>query len=400
MTGSDGPHWIEGARGAPEGPSRAEGPGGAEAGEDDRWVAILPADPRPWLRASDEPAARWIALTALDGRPLDDPDVRAAHAAVLADPGTRTLVDRIPAWGAPLALPGHDSALFAPNLLELLAEMGVGAGDDTRIEATLDAMLEGRTADGRFATFATSRVTPDGAWSALLCDTHAITATLVRFGRGDDPRVVAELERIADGVVETSSGRAWPCVPWGGFRGPGRKGERCPQVTLEALRLFSMVPAVRRPARLDDVARDALRPWRERAETQPYMFGHGYRFKTVKWPSFWYDVLRTVQTLGAYPAAWSGPAATPEDRRAMAELAACLVAYNVGADGTVTPRSAMRGFDAWSFGQKKLPSPYATARVAAVLRLLGGIADAIRAVDVTTLASSKGGSGTPRPPPG
>ncbi|MCU0505114.1 MAG: hypothetical protein MUE82_04945, partial [Chloroflexi bacterium] len=151
---------------------------------DDRWAATLPADPRPWLRASDEPAARWIALTALDGRPPDDPEVCAAHASV-----------RIPAWGEPLALPGHDSALFAPNLLGLLAEMGVGAGDDPRIEATLDAMLEGRTAEGRFATFATSRVTPNGAWSALLCDTHAIAATLVRYGRGDDPRVLAELER-------------------------------------------------------------------------------------------------------------------------------------------------------------------------------------------------------------
>ncbi|MCU0506041.1 MAG: hypothetical protein MUE82_09790, partial [Chloroflexi bacterium] len=238
------------------------------------------------------------------------------------------------------------------------------------------------------------------AWSALLCDTHAIAATLVRYGRGDDPRVLAELERIASGVVETASGRAWPCVPWGGFRGPGRKGERCPQVTLEALRLFAMVAPAQRPGGIDDVARDAFRPWRERGDAQPYMFGHGYRFKTVKWPSFWYDVLRAVETLGAYPATWSGPDARPEDRRAMAELAACLVAYNVGADGTVTPRSAMRGFEAWSFGQKKVPSPFATARVAAVVRPLGDLADEIRAVDVATLGSSKGGTGTPRPPTG
>jgi hypothetical protein len=365
---------------------------------DERWVALLPADPRPWLRASDEPAARWIARTALDGLPADDAEVRATHAAVLADPGTRALVDRIPTWGAPLALSGHDSALFAPNLLGLLADMGVGAGDEPRVEATLDAMLDGRTPDGRFATFATSRTTPGGAWSALLCDTHAIAGTLIRFGRGDDPRLVAETERIAHGIEETSSGRAWPCVPWGGFRGPGRKGDRCPQVTLEALRLFALLPPSRRPAGLDDVARDALRPWRARETAQPYMFGHGFRFKTVKWPSLWYDVLRTLETLGAYPDAWTGPGAAPEDRRAMAELVACLVGYNVDRDGTVTPRSAMRGFEAWSFGQKSRPSPFATARVAAVLRPLGDLVDAVREVDVTTLGSSKGGSGTPRPP--
>jgi hypothetical protein len=372
---------------------------GADPGPaDDRWVAVLPTDPRPWLRASDEPAARWIALTALDDRTADDPEVRAAHAAVLADAGTRDLIGRIPAWGAPLALPGHDSLLFAPNLLGLLAEMGVRAGDDPRIDTTLDAMLEGRTPDGRFATFASSRVTPGGAWSALLCDTHAIAAVLVRFGRGDDPRVVAELERMADGIVETPSGRAWSCVPWGGFRGPGRKGDRCPQVTLQALRAFSIVPPSRRPAGLDDVARAALRPWREREAAQPYMFGHGYRFKSVKWPSFWYDVLRVVETVGAYPEVWRGPDAREEDRGSVAELAACLVAYNVDADGTVTPRSAMRGFESFSFGQKKAPSAFATARVCQALRPLGDLADAIRDVDVRTLGSSKGGTGTPRPP--
>jgi hypothetical protein len=361
-------------------------------------LPILPADPTPWLLGSAEPAARWMALTGLLERPADDPEVVAAHRAVLADPGTRSLIDRIPTWGAPLALPGHDSALFAPNLLELLATMGVSAGDDPRVEATLDAMLTGRAADGRLATFATSRVTPDGAWSALACDTHAIAGTLVRYGRGDDPVVADALDGVAEGIVATTSGAAWPCIGWGGFRGPGRKGDRCPQVTLEALAAFARVPAERRPAAVEAVARDAFAPWRGRGASTPYMFGHGARFKTVKWPSFWYDVLRTVETIAAYPAAWRGPGARAEDRRAMAELVACLVAYNVGPDGRVTPRSCMRGFEAHSFGQKKVASAYATARVAAAVRPFGDLAAEIAAVDVRVLGSSKGGSGTPRPP--
>lgn len=364
----------------------------------DRWVDILPADPCPWLLEQPEPAGRWIALTALLGRPDDDPEVVAARAAVLADPGTRALIDRVPAWGAPIALPGHDSALFAPNLLGLLADMGARAGDDRHIDATLDAMLDGRTADGDFATFARSRVTPEGAWSALLCDTYAIVVTLVRYGRGDDPRVVRALSRMADGIAETTSGRAWPCVPWGGFRGPGRRGDRCPQVTLEALRAFSLVGEARRPPAIDAVARDALAPWRERGTAQPYMFGHGYRFKTVKWPGFWYDALRTLETLAGYPSAWRDQDVRDEDRRAVAELIACLVAYNVGVDGTVTPRSCMRGFEGHSFGQKRLPSAFATARVAAVVRPFACLAEEVRAVDVAALDSSKGGTGTPRPP--
>jgi hypothetical protein len=209
---------------------------------------------------------------------------------------------------------------------------------------------DGRAADGRFATFATSRVTPEGAWSALNCDTHAIVEILARFGRADDPRAAAAFDRMASDLVETAQGRAWPCVPWGGFRGPGRKGDLCPQVTLEALRAFAMLAPERRPAGLDEVLRTAVGPWLRRGDEQPYMFGHGYGFKTVKWPGFWYDVLRTVETLGRYPAllAWE------PGRRALAELAACLVAYNVDPDGTVTPRRCSRGFEAHSFGGRRL----------------------------------------------
>jgi len=361
---------------------------------DEAWVGLLGADPRPWLLASDEPAARWIALTGLLDRPADDPEVLAAQAAVVADPGTAALVDRIPPWGAPLALPGHDSALFAPNILCLLADMGVAGGDDPRIEAMLDAMLAGRVPDGRFATFATSRVTPEGDWSALACDTHAIVETLLRFGRGDDPHIATALDLIVADVAETAQGPAWPCRPWGGFRGPGRARDLCPQVTLEALRAFASLPAGRRPVVADDLARTAAEPWLRRGEEKPYMFGHGYGFKTVKWPGLWYDVLRTVDTLGRHPSLLRDA----DGRRALAEMAACLVAYNVDHDGTVTPRRCSRGFEAWSFGQKRSPSAFATARVAAALRRLSPIAAEIAAVDVLALGSSKGGTGSPVPP--
>jgi len=34
----------------------------------------------------------------------------------------------------------------------------------------------------------------------------------------------------------------------------------------------------------------------------------------------------------------------------------------------VTPRSCFKGFEAYSFGQKKVPSPWATARSCGILR--------------------------------
>jgi hypothetical protein len=49
----------------------------------------------------------------------------------------------------------------------------------------------------------------------------------------------------------------------------------------------------------------------------------------VKWPPTWYGAYLVLDVLGRYPALWHGPDARPEDRHALAELAACLVAYNV-----------------------------------------------------------------------
>jgi hypothetical protein len=373
---------------------------GGERVTDEAWVAFLGADPRAWLLASDEPAARWIALTELLGRPADDPDAAAARAAVLADPGTVDLIDRLPDWEADNHLSGHDSPAFAPNILGLLADMGVRGGDNARIERLLDVMLEHQGEDGRFRSYGSSRVSREPVWGALLCDTHAITEALVRYGRADDPRTRRALDRMAADQAMTRQGPAWPCVPWQGFRGPGRKDEACLQVTLEALRTFSRQPEVTRPPGLLDVARTALRAWRARGEERPYMFGHGVAFKTVKWPPFWYGILGVLDTLRGYPALWRGPDVDPADRAALAELVACLVAYNVAADGAVTPRSCYRGFEAFSFGQKKLPSPYATARVLAVLRRFDDLAAEARDVDVLALSSSKGGTGRPQPPKG
>ncbi|MGA3057713.1 MAG: hypothetical protein ABSE70_06715 [Candidatus Limnocylindrales bacterium] len=107
-----------------------------------------------------------------------------------------------------------------------------------------------------------------------------------------------------------------------------------------------------------------------------------------------------LDTIGRYPELWraDSPAADPGDRRAVAEPAACLIAYNLGPDGRVTPRSCYRGFEELSFGQKKRPSPFATARVLAVLRRFEDLAAEIEAVDVLRLGSSKGGSGTATAP--
>ncbi|GAA2616543.1 hypothetical protein Adu01nite_30830 [Paractinoplanes durhamensis] len=348
-----------------------------------------------------EPAARWVTLTAVLNRPADDPEVTAAHRAVVADAPTRALLDRIPDWTAGDKLGGHDSPGFAPNLLMMLFDHGVTPGDDPRIGRLLDQMLDHRDCEGRFESYAARRASEAPVWGALLCDSHAVLDVLVRAGRAAHPDVQAGLRRLAADMTNTAQGRAWPCRPHPvtGFRGPGRRDDFCPQVTLEGLRVLAGAqPPFPQAEEVLAVAQVALRAWRMRSTEKPYMFGHGTAFKTAKWPPTWYGAYAVLDALGRYPALWRGGQADPADRASLAELAACLVRYNLSPDGTVTPRAAFRGFTSFSFGQKRTPSGFATARVLAVLHRLDELATDAAAVDVSALGSSKGGLGTARPP--
>jgi hypothetical protein len=365
------------------------------------WIQLLRDDPVPWLLHGEEPAARWLTLAAVLRVPQQDRDLRRAHAAVLTDATTCALLERLPDWEAGERFSGHDSPAFAPNLLNLLADMGVRGGELPEVERLLDQMLSHQEPNGRFPSYAAMRGSDPPEWGALLCDSHAVTEALVRLGRGNDPRVRRSLERMAADVADTTQGRAWPCLPHSStnWRGPGRKGEFCPMVTLQALRTFAHVPQALRPPGLLECARVPLRAWRMRGQEKPYIFGHGRAFKTVKWPPTWYSALAVLDALAGYPQLRSGAGRSDQDRRALAELLACLIAYNIGPDGRVTPRSAYRSIGSFSFGQKKRPSAFATARVLATLSAYDDLVDEVAAVDVTSLPSSKGGAGTAVPPP-
>lgn len=363
------------------------------------WWGRVSTDPLPWLLRTDDPAARWVTLTGLLDVDPDEPAARTAHRTVVDHPRTRQLVARLPDWTAGDKLSGHNSPVFAPNLLNLLADMGVAAGDFEEVERLLDDMVIHQEDSGRFPSYAAIRGSEAPVWGALLCDSHAILEVLVRYGRGDDDRVRAGLARMAADLADTAQGRAWPCIPHSasGWRGPGRKGDFCPMVTLQALRTFARLQPSQRPDGLLDAARVALRAWRVRGSEKPYMFGHGRQFKTVKWPSTWYGAYAVLDALGRYPEMWRA-APSGEDARALAELAACLLAYNVSADGTVTPRSTYRGFEEYSIGQKKQPSALAAALLGTVLHRLDDLAPLAAEVDVLGLGSSKGGTGSVVPP--
>jgi hypothetical protein len=361
------------------------------------------ADPVPWILSSDEPQARRLALASLplDGAAGRPAARRAALAATTEDvrshPATQRLMAMLPKTGSePARVSGHDKPELVTNVLDLLAGFGLTAGTEPRISRLLDELLSHADADGRFQAYSIQRSGP-AVWGCVPCDTHAIVEAAGQLGWADDPRVRRALAAAKSDIIETDLGPAWGCRPdpVTGFRGPGRKGEPCPQTTLEALRALSWLPVRERPPKLAAVVHTVLETWRQRGTRKPYMFGHGRTFKTVKWPPTWYGAYEVVDVLGRLPETWRKSAA---NRRSLAEIAACLLAYNVAADGTVMPQSVFLGWEWLSIGQKKLPSPLATAMVWARLAAIEELADEIAAVDVLALSSSKGGTGKVLPP--
>ncbi|MHB9034273.1 MAG: hypothetical protein ACYC6L_14645 [Anaerolineae bacterium] len=355
------------------------------------WVGLLGGDPRAWLWSAGEPAV--VSLMLRTGLALGNPS--AVHHLVADDPQVRSLLNLLPDWEQ-VPTRGHNRPDFAPNLLMLLAEMGLQAGDNPRIEHLLDQMLAHQEPDGRFMSYGIAFKETVPVWGSMLCDHHAILEALLHYGRVSDPKVQLGLERMRADLVLTAQGYGWPCVPHSvsGWRGPGRKGDCCPQVTLEALRVFAYLPADQWPEHLLDAAGTSLAAWRNRGTEKPYLFGHGRQFKTVKWPTTWYDAAAVLNSLSAYPSLRE----QPESRRSLAELLACLISYNFGVDGTVTPRSCYQGFEAFSFGQKKAPSAWATARLCAILHTYDDLEEDVKLVDVRQLASSRGGTGVALPP--
>ena len=363
------------------------------------WVPLLGGDPVPWLLACEEPAARWLTLTAALGRPPDDPDVRRAHerSSSLRRHGACSTGCRTGRPAPPS--PGMTVPRSRPTCSTSWPTWGC-AGDAPSIENLLDRMLAHQEPTGRLPSFGTVPGSDTPVWGALLCDSHAITEVLVRFGRTRDPRVARALTRMGADLTDTPQGRAWPCVPHSttGWRGPGRRDDFCPQVTVQALRTFGRVPEPLRPPGLLDSARVSLRAWRMRGEEKPHLFGHGRQYKTVKWPPTWYSAMAVLDALAGFPALWRDADPADPDRRALAELLACLATYNVGDSGRVVPGSSFRGFGGFSFGQKKAPSPFATARLLATLAPYDDLVSEAAGVDVSALGSSKGGSGTAVPP--
>jgi len=325
-----------------------------------KWASVLPADPRRYLIRSEEPFTVFRTLVDLLNFPKTHSIVKRIRKSVIAEERIQEFVQNLPSNWASYLVKGHQKADYPPSVLLLLFDFGVNKKDFPEIEKLLNQMLNLQDVEGRFQSLAQfPRSKP--IIGSNLCDTHIITETLLCGGYDGTKEIKKALEFIRSHLKDTSQGIAWKCEPnsVSKARGPGRKDDICPQVTLEALRLFSHLPKETHPEELVNTGRTLLRCYEQSKEHRPYMFGHGSRFKKLRPPFFWYNIGEVLDATSRY--------SELVQESAFQDMLA-NVTSKADENGMFIPESIYLPFKKWSFGQKKVVSPWMTLYISRILK--------------------------------
>jgi hypothetical protein len=181
-------------------------------------VTETSVDPTRWLLEIDEtnPGVRFFALRDLLSRPVDDPEVVAAQAAVMKDgPVPTILAAQYPQgyWVKPG--PGY-SPKYRSTLWQVifLPQLGAGGQDERIHRAVEHVFLHAQTQNGAFSY--TGR--PGGA---IHCLWGNVVKALLDLGFGGDSRLARSIDALSSSVTGVGFGcsfnKGLPCA-WGAIR--------------------------------------------------------------------------------------------------------------------------------------------------------------------------------------
>jgi hypothetical protein len=197
------------------------------------WKRQLNADPTEWLLDSDDsPIRYWTLIDILDLTP-NDPQVRAARAAIPAYPPLAELLatqERDGHWGKrDYYLPRAGRGTFW--VLSVLGDIGL-TFEEEHVRRACEFMFTHQREDGAFCR--RRRVPGQGeVWQEHTepCTQARIVRFLIQFGFAADPRL---REAIGWLLPSQRDDGMWLC------RDPGGRG--CLRATLDVLRLASLDP--------------------------------------------------------------------------------------------------------------------------------------------------------------
>jgi len=163
---------------------------------------MKPKSALDWLLEEDQPSVRYLTLTRLLERPLDDAEVVAAKDLITRKGWAEQILanqDRAGWWvnGESLYRPKYLSTNW---MLLILADLGLTRADP-RIEKSCDLWIERFSReDGGFAM--------EGSKKGHLCTTGNATRALVQFGYADHPVVRGAFEWL---VKNRDKNGGWSC---------------------------------------------------------------------------------------------------------------------------------------------------------------------------------------------
>ena len=184
---------------------------------------------------------QYRARLDLLGQSPQDAPVRAARAAMLAEPPLQALLAELAGWPWPV-INSHKSAGHPLHKLVFIADLGLTI-EDQPVQNIANLILEQAASNGPFQVLMNIPTHFGGSgrdeWAWALCDSPSLLYALIKFGLGEHERVQKALAHLA-GLVRQNG---WPCAGnLGKFRGPGRKEDPCPYANLLMLKALALSP--------------------------------------------------------------------------------------------------------------------------------------------------------------
>ncbi len=252
------------------------------------WKRKLKADPTQWLLDPGCPSVRYWTLVDILGRPPDDPEVRAAQAAIPAYlPVADLLASQQPDghWGSPnFYLPRAGRGTFW--VLTVLGELGLTAEED-HVQRACDFMFAHQRPDGAFCR--RRRIPGQGmAWeeSTEPCTQARIVRFLIQFGYGKDPRLQKAIDWLLP--LQRDDGM-WFCR--------GAQGRGCLRATLDVLRIAALDPLAAANPGIAAASAPICSLLMEPRMSRYHVGDNWGAWECLKYPYFGFGVISALDTL-------------------------------------------------------------------------------------------------------
>jgi hypothetical protein len=248
------------------------------------WKSKLKSDLAEWLLEPETPSVRYWTLTELLDLPADDPEVRAARAAIPTYPPVTELLaaqKRDGYWvKRDYYLPKNSGTFW---VLSVLADLGLTA-ENERVRRGCEFMFTYQRENGAFCR--RRRIAGRGiVWDAQPgpCTHARVVRFLIRFGYANDPRTRAAVDWLL--ATQRDDGM-WLCRHAG--------GHGCLRATLDVLRVAALHPEI---AAQPAIARAAAVVYDLLMERRMGRYHVPDLWTTLEYPYFGYGVISALDAL-------------------------------------------------------------------------------------------------------